>query len=82
MVFLHSHRWAYHQEDIAILLANIHAQVMAGAASSYQDDSDDVDDDDAKGQYCSLNRIVWGLREVRKLVRQLGGQQRGFAGKE
>ena len=48
MVFLHSHRRAYHQEDLAILLANLPNDSEGGILDS----SDDI--------YCNLNSVAWG----------------------
>ncbi len=60
MIFLHSHRWAYHQEDILVLLANL----RLGDSVSVQADGG-VDRTD-HAVYCNLNRVMWGHREVDK----------------
>jgi len=59
MVFFHSHRWAYHQEDISILLSNLPVASTINLEGSKEWD-EGGDEGDA---YCNINRVMWGHKE-------------------
>jgi len=58
MVFLHGHRLAYHQEDIALLLAQLPDFNLNSTSTILQGEE----------AYCNLNRVVWGHKEDPGLV--------------
>jgi hypothetical protein len=50
MVFLHSHRYSYHSEDLLILLPIMKAKIASGLT-------------DFVNEYCNINSAVWGVKE-------------------
>jgi hypothetical protein len=50
-LFLHSHRYSYHSEDLLVLLWRLHGRVGGEERFSFSD------------SYCNINGAVWGTRE-------------------
>lgn len=56
----YSHRHAYHQEDLLLLLANL---PLKGSTSNNGNKGNSYRDKGDEEEYCNLNRVAWGSKE-------------------